>query len=352
MEEEKYEPDEKSMEGSARSDNILIMEALSTEIVLYLTIALSISPLLLKFEMYPEAIAVFEPRKFIAVGSSALTGNTWDGQLSIIGISGEGQSDKMHKIQSVRTTAGITSLAFAGVTDTPLLLSAGDDGDISCWQTAKGVEKPLVPKPVSTLRGHGSIVTSLSVQRLRESTSAPPKSSSQLLSSSYDHKILLWDLAVSAEPIGNYLSHTNYANQVRWSKTDPNPFFSTDKDGYILFWDKRGSKPSGGLRHSEEVSCFDTHSHHLIFGSSSGGVGHIDMRKVDGAHIAVGGENSQLHVYATEQLDSATKRQREKQRRNISSAPPVTMQMRSVFGDFVRDIKWISSIKGNNGCEV
>jgi len=72
----------------------------------------------------------------------------------------------------------------------------------------------------------------------------------------------------------------------------------------------------------------------------------------DGAHIAVGGENSQLHVYATEQLDSATKRQREKQRRNISSAPPVTMQMRSVFGDFVRDIKWISSIKGNNGCEV
>ena len=202
------------------------------------------------------------------------------------------------------TRTGITALEFAGHTNTPLLLSAGDGCEISCWQT-RGTEKtPIVPKRVTALHGHQAAVTTLCVCRHGSSgtssgSGTDPSSSPLAVSGGRDATLKLWDLAASARAVSTWSGHAGAPRQVRWSTVSRDLVVSAGTDGLFLVWDPRAKgKPVAGAAFDAPLTCADTHPASVfecIVGDENGAVQSIDLRsltrdakaKSSGKHPAV-----------------------------------------------------------------
>ena len=157
-------------------------------------------------------------------------------------------------------TGPVWSVAFSH--DGSLVASAGEDMVIRLWD-------PETRKPVSSLLGHGSIVTSLAFGR-----------DGRLASGSYDTTVRIWDpttrrvirvlkghedpiFSVAFDPEGRLLASAGYDNKVTiWDTTAgvedrPHRSFRTNGDCKVAFSPDGRRLAVGGLWGDNTVQLFD-----------------------------------------------------------------------------------------------
>eukprot|EP01102_Stenamoeba_stenopodia_P021567 TRINITY_DN8732_c0_g1_i1.p1 TRINITY_DN8732_c0_g1~~TRINITY_DN8732_c0_g1_i1.p1 ORF type:complete len:170 (-),score=36.67 TRINITY_DN8732_c0_g1_i1:670-1134(-) len=126
--------------------------------------------------------AVPENPSLLAVGSSRLTGQTWDGSIEVYDLKPRTEGSTAdpfgseHKIASFPTTAGVATLDWLkGTNSTYQLVSGGDDSTIRLWSLDATREKQ--PEEISALTEHDDVVITVESNPVGES----------FLSGSWDH---------------------------------------------------------------------------------------------------------------------------------------------------------------------
>ncbi len=210
----------------------------------------------------------------IAVGLSALEGDTWDGGIQI-------RSTESGEILSrERCDAGISMVRFAGGHESTLVSCACDDGSIRFYSSQNLDLR-------ETINAHDDIV----------SVVKPATSSNHLISSSWDSSIKEWDLnhlVNSSEhtPVF-HLPNAHYGpiNDIAVSTFQPSVFASVGSDGFLRLWDKRQSSSHGLVSiygHEQAVSCVEFNQmidSVMYSGTDAGDIFTFDLRNIrDGHH--------------------------------------------------------------------
>lgn len=203
----------------------------------------------------------------IAVGLSALEGDTWDGGVQIR------SAETGEILAGEKCETGISMVRFAGGHDGSLISCACDDGSIRFYssQTLDLRE---------TINGHDDIV----------SVVKPTVLNNHLLSASWDSTIKEWDLnhlmnSSTHTPVFQ-LSNAHYGaiNDIAVSESQPALFASAGSDGFLRLWDRRQSASHGCVAlygHEQAVSCveFNALVDNIIYsGTDAGEIFTFDLR--------------------------------------------------------------------------
>jgi WD40 repeat protein len=216
-----------------------------------------------------DSVAVDALSSRIAIGLSALEGNTWDGGVTVLTPDGV-------ELSSRRCSAGVSMIRFIGERG---ILTAKDDGDVIIYSSDDLVE-------VHSFGAHDDIVSCIAPDQ---------RNIGQFLSCGYDGNIFLWDAQVASEgsptPLGSYIqAHYGHVNEVAYSSKHANLFCSAGYDGLLRVWDTRqrssgscscivnlgqiGSSVSFGTAGNDKV---------VIAGTDAGDIIVVDVRCASGS---------------------------------------------------------------------
>jgi cytochrome c len=132
-------------------------------------------------------------------------------------------ADTMQEItQLVAHTAAVNTAAFSP--DGQWLVTGGDDGAIYLWDVPTLKNSPSTIQPVALL-GHQAKIVHLSFNA----------SGSALLSSSWDHRVGVWDLQSSPHQVRFLEGHQGPVNAALFSE-DGRSIYSAGGDGHIRYW--------------------------------------------------------------------------------------------------------------------
>lgn len=206
----------------------------------------------------------------IAVGLSALEGDTWDGGLQIR------SADSGEIIAREKCDTGISMVRFAGGHngDGSLISCACDDGTVRFYSSQKLDLR-------ETINAHDDIVSVV-----KPTIGA----SNHLLSASWDSTIKEWDLNhlmnnSDHDPVFQ-LSNAHYGpiNDLAVSTFQSAVFASVGTDGFLRLWDKRQSASQGCVAlygHEQAVSCveFNQMIESIVYtGTDAGDIFTFDLR--------------------------------------------------------------------------
>jgi WD40 repeat protein len=214
------------------------------------------------FKQHIDSIDVASSGQHIAISTSSLEGNVWDGGILMLSADGS-------EILSKHSPAGISMVRFSGP---KILLAARDDGNVVMYSSDKLEE-------MQVFEAHDDMVSSIVDD---------PHNESQFASVGWDGSIYIWDWKLRAErqiPILSYeKSHSSYVNDVKYSAFDPNNFTSVGRDGLLRVWDKRLAPSSGCagiINVGQSCSCvsYDSMDQNVVLvGTDAGDITVIDFR--------------------------------------------------------------------------
>lgn len=224
---------------------------------------------LLRGESHIDGIAV-SPRGRIALATSNLTGDLWDGSVVLV----EGGSVET----TIHTAAGNADVEWLGA-DT---LVAGDDvGNLSVWVLEGNVSSTgQAPEVALELCGHLDPVSCV----------AGNSATNRVASASADCTVRVWTV-VQGSSASHMLEHAPAAtswrgcavHSVGWLP-DAEGLATCAADGVLRLWDLRASQPLVGCSSAFDaplLSLATTASPQLVVGCEAGRLILIDQRKLE-----------------------------------------------------------------------
>ncbi|KAJ1557881.1 peroxisomal targeting signal 2 receptor, partial [Cladochytrium tenue] len=182
------------------------------------------------------------------------------------------------------TQDGLFDIAWSEVHENQLVTSSGD-GSIKLWDLS------LADFPIRNWSEHAREVFSVNWNLVSKDT---------FLSASWDHSIKLWS-PESETSLSTWQDHTHCVYQATWSPTSATAFASASGDGTVRTWDARAPRASTVLRaHDGEVLALDWNKYDpavLVSGSVDRSVRAWDLRRPDRPLAIVG-----THGYAVRRL--------------------------------------------------
>jgi WD40 repeat protein len=214
------------------------------------------------FKQHIDSIDVTSSGHRIAISTSSLEGNLWDGGILILSADGS-------EISSKHSPTGISMVRFSGP---KILLAARDDGNVAMYSSDKLEE-------MQVFEAHNDMVSCIVDD---------PHNESQFASVGWDGSIYVWDWQLRGArqiPILSYeKSHSSYVDDVKYSPFDSNNFTSVGRDGLLRVWDKRLAPSSGCasiINVGQSCSCvsYDSTDQNIILvGTDGGDISVIDFR--------------------------------------------------------------------------
>lgn len=229
------------------------------------------SSTLLEADKHVDALAV--GRDAIALATSSLTGDVWDGRLMLLRAP-EGAPGGLEVVAELTTPAGNSDVAWV---QADVLASGDDHGDVTLWQRSEKALSNLV-----TFREHAGPVTAV----------APMATLPRLASTSLDGTAKVWDAVVSGGPALT-LEHLPVhswcdvnVHAAVWFQPSSSEMLATGaSDGVVRLWDARQPKPAATrfAAHSAPFLSLSTGAadSHLLAGSECGSLHLLDVRKLD-----------------------------------------------------------------------
>eukprot|EP01091_Cochliopodium_minus_P010776 TRINITY_DN2935_c0_g1_i1.p1 TRINITY_DN2935_c0_g1~~TRINITY_DN2935_c0_g1_i1.p1 ORF type:complete len:310 (-),score=85.14 TRINITY_DN2935_c0_g1_i1:40-969(-) len=197
----------------------------------------------------------------IAVGTSSLTGEIWDGEVIIL--------EKGKRVASTKTDSGVTSVHYAGTKEKPIILASCDDSNLLVLSAKISSKTNLYP--LSTLVGHDDIITSVDVFLPKQTA----------YTSSWDKTIRIWDLQ-NGSTIGVLKGHGEIVNKL--SCSEENKLASVSKDENIIVWDANNGKISQKIASTSNCNLNTVKwdgENRIIAGNEIGEIILIDLRQTD-----------------------------------------------------------------------
>jgi len=213
--------------------------------------------ILLKTERQVDRVVVGNT-KAVAVATSSLNGQFWDGACFIL--------KDGNVVRSIEAQTGVSALSWIGNKD-DVLAFGGDDGSIQLWAVVNTKKE----KPLRILNEHFDIVTDIKTQ---------PTDRDVLLSSSWDLTIKLWP-ARSPHSSTTFEGHFDYIWSVDWNKRIPHLFASASQDHSLKLWDQNQAHCVATIKrdHPLFVVRWDPTSEHIFAtGDEAGTVAIFDTR--------------------------------------------------------------------------
>jgi WD40 repeat protein len=224
----------------------------------------------------------------LAVVSSRLGGNLWDGEIRLLEV--EDRAGKSALRSGCARALPVSLADVCWVTDRRTLAVAADDGNAYVYSVepvSAGKDKVEELEWQLTVGFHEGPVSSVTL--LRGSSSSASNSGKTLASAGFDGALKLWDLAAPEAP-------------VRCLGTDNNPTISSPiiwdvaccagllvaahQDGVVRLWDPRAEGMAGAAAMPQQAACVALArsdaaqcAHLLAVGLADGRVAALDLRK-------------------------------------------------------------------------
>lgn len=201
----------------------------------------------------------------LALGASNLTGNFWNGVLTVFNDPSFAPNIP-HVDYGCLNEAGCTHVEWI---DNERVALSTDAGTVEVWKLK---DTPSIEN-ILTLSEHDDVCSSLSVS----------KQSQQIVSSSWDCCIKLWDLQVDLS-INNVILHNDIVLDVKWNPTSPDVFASVSRDGNVVVYDNRREKPASVCKYTEKThpTCLNwINETKLCIGYDNGDVSILDLQNTD-----------------------------------------------------------------------
>lgn len=222
----------------------------------------------------------------VAMVSSKMTGNTWDGELRILRVSAQAPTDGpagAPKVEAVvpgcaaRLLTGASSVRW--LTDRKTIVLAADDGNLYVYsvEDVVGFDELCLQ---TSLAHHDDVVSGVSVDA----------TSKRILSSSFDGTVKLWDVTKPTEPLRT-LVPTRVGDRLTlplaWDVAlfdDARSAASAHQDGGVLLWDLRAPREASRISLPGCGACLalsgTAPGGRLACGLENGSVAVLDMRMV------------------------------------------------------------------------
>lgn len=242
---------------------------------------------LLKLCMPCTGMDIREGDGMLAISTSSLSGELWDGEVSILDIYTGAEKTVLSCPCGISSSRWHTSTTLAD-----RVLGGGDDGRLYIWDSSdtdpnKEIVSPETAEetevsrhtPLAALAGHDDSATSVAVHR----------TTGDVVSGSWDSTARLWDIdsqrsaSVFAAPVCTPSCVLPRVNDVQWSPTDVNVFAAVASDGALHLWDKRGLGAVRTARVSDfAVRCvaWSSDGVSLALGDEDGWVSVLDARNL------------------------------------------------------------------------
>lgn len=252
-----------------------------------------------QFESIAHSHAV---RDYLAVTSSVLYGNTWDGQVQLMmHRPGHAEGDLEMKC-AANVGQGIAKIAWLNSLSVAM---ACDDGNVHIYSISRTSKQPDGTEELlfsCTLEEHDDVLTSVDVNRL----------TGLLASTGYDGTVKLWDVSRPDASVSTFQSNekdpllSTIIWDVKCCPHDTNLTAAATQSGCVRSWDTRSDEGPAwqvDLGIGATSLAWDSESaNKMVVGLESGEVAWVDVRMVTGSTNT---NSPTTAVHRREQLHSA-----------------------------------------------
>jgi len=217
----------------------------------------------LTFDSQIDCLEYSSTSNLLAIGTSHITGEVWNGALIVT----EQKKEEFQEKKRYQTFAGITSAAW--VSPKEEIIAAGSDD--SCIQLFALMNKK--DKSLRSLVEHDDIVTSVSSHKADRDL---------VLSAGWDKSIKLWPPR-STSASQTFSGHLDLIWDVEWNPKIRDVFASVSQDCSLRIWDQRSSRTTQRIDAVGALYC-------------------LSWSPLNQNLIAIGGDDFKVKVYDTRNI--------------------------------------------------
>ncbi|KAG2232495.1 WD40-repeat-containing domain protein [Thamnidium elegans] len=208
----------------------------------------------------------------LAVATASNFGLVGNGRLFIMAAQGEGMAIE----RAYDTQDGLYDVAWSEVNENQLIVSSGD-GSIKMWDTT------LADHPIQNWQEHQREVFSVDWNLVSKNVFS---------SGSWDHTVKIWN-PQSPRSLQTYTEHTHCVYSTAWSPYSPTRLASASGDQTVKIWDTNSPRSAQTIRaHNNEILSLDWNKYQenmLVTGSVDKTIKVWDLRRPDREVICLPG---------------------------------------------------------------